>query len=118
MQINSVHSEAPVQTLVSAAQQHKTAPPVASTAPQASESEASVSLSSTSSRQTVSSDAHVSSFQTSGFATVSGKNYPESIQESQGVIIASVPNPPGATATGSSVESAEYNLQVKLDTLA
>lgn len=51
-------------------------------------------------------------------ATVGGKNYPEAIAESAGVYVASVPDPPGASATGSTIQSAEHNLEVKLDTLA
>ena len=50
--------------------------------------------------------------------TVAGKNYPLSVEESAGIYVASVPNPPGATATGSSPQSAEINLDMKLDTLA
>ena len=49
--------------------------------------------------------------------TVAGKNYPGSVEESGGAYIASVPNPPGASASGSSVESAENNLNLKLDAL-
>jgi hypothetical protein len=49
--------------------------------------------------------------------TVSGKSYPESIVESGGVYIASVPSPPGIRASGTTVESAENNLNMKLDTL-
>jgi hypothetical protein len=51
-------------------------------------------------------------------STVSGKSYPESIEESGGIYVASVPSPPGTSASGSSVESAENNLNMKLDTLA
>jgi hypothetical protein len=50
--------------------------------------------------------------------TVAGKNYPLSVEESGGFYVASVPNPPGASATGSSPQSAEDNLNFKLDTLA
>ena len=50
--------------------------------------------------------------------TVAGKNYALSIEQAGDVYIASVPNPPGATATGSSAETAESNLNIKLDTLA
>jgi myo-inositol-hexaphosphate 3-phosphohydrolase len=50
--------------------------------------------------------------------TVSGKSYPESIEESGGVYVASVPSPPGITASGTTVESAENSLNMKLDTLA
>ena len=46
--------------------------------------------------------------------TAGGKNYSESIEESGGTYLASVPNPPGASASGSSVQSAEDNLNIKL----
>jgi len=49
--------------------------------------------------------------------TVSGKNYSESVEKSGAIYIASVPAPPGFHATGDSVESAQHNLEVKLDTL-
>lgn len=50
--------------------------------------------------------------------TVAGKSYPLSVEVSEGIFVASVPNPPGATATGSTPQSAEMNLDMKLDTLA
>jgi hypothetical protein len=50
--------------------------------------------------------------------TVAGKNYSESIEESGGIYVASVPSPPGIRASGSSIVSAENNLNIKLDTLA
>jgi hypothetical protein len=50
--------------------------------------------------------------------TVSGRSYPESIEESGGIYVASVPSPPGTSASGSSIESAENNLNAKLDTIA
>jgi len=55
---------------------------------------------------------------TSYSTTVAGKNYSGSVQESEGTYVASIPNPPGASASGSSVQSAENNLDVILDTLA
>jgi hypothetical protein len=50
--------------------------------------------------------------------TVGGKNYALSVEQAGGTYVASVPNPPGISATGSSVELAEDNLNTKLDTLA
>jgi len=50
--------------------------------------------------------------------TVSGKSYPLSVELSAGIFVASVPNPPGASATGATAQSAEMNLDMKLDTLA
>jgi predicted RNase H-like HicB family nuclease len=50
--------------------------------------------------------------------TVAGKNYSGSVEESGGTYTASVPDVPGASASGSSVQSAENNLNIKLDILA
>ena len=50
--------------------------------------------------------------------TVGGRNYSASVAESGGVYTASVPMPPGVSASGSSIESAELNLSIILDTLA
>jgi hypothetical protein len=50
--------------------------------------------------------------------TVSGKNYAGSVEEAAGVYIASVPSPPGITASGLNVQTAENNLDMKLDALA
>jgi predicted RNase H-like HicB family nuclease len=49
--------------------------------------------------------------------TVGGKNYALSVEELGGTYVASVPNPPGAQATGSSPQAAEENLDFKLDAL-
>lgn len=49
--------------------------------------------------------------------TVAGKNYSGSVEESGGEYSASVPNLPGASASGSSVQSAENNLTLVIDTL-
>lgn len=50
--------------------------------------------------------------------TVAGKNYGGSVEESEGTYTASVPMPPGVSASGSSIESAENKLNIILDTLA
>jgi predicted RNase H-like HicB family nuclease len=49
--------------------------------------------------------------------TVAGKSYAGSVQESGGEYTASVPNLPGASASGSSIESAENSLTQIIDTL-
>ena len=49
--------------------------------------------------------------------TVSGKSYAGSVEESEGAYIASVPLPPGVSASGSSVQAAEDNLNVILGSL-
>lgn len=128
MQINSLgkvdnsvltRSASPEQVKPTATSSNKVAPQSSSSA---STVAASVKISSTAvegeKSSTVSTQAQVSALEASFSATVGGKNYPESIAESAGVYVASVPNPPGQTATGATIESAEYNLQVKLDTLA
>jgi hypothetical protein len=50
--------------------------------------------------------------------TVSGKSYTGSVVETGDTYVASVPNPPGSSASGSSVQAAENNLNIILDTLA
>ena len=60
----------------------------------------------------------VSSLTASHSTTVAGKSYSLTVEESGGTYVASVPNPPGASATGSSPQVAEINLDIKLDTLA
>jgi hypothetical protein len=50
--------------------------------------------------------------------TVAGTSYAASVEESGGIYTASVPMPPGLSASGSSIESAENNLNIILDTLA
>lgn len=52
------------------------------------------------------------------FITVEGKSYSLSLEEAAGVFMASVPAPPGTSATGSSAQAAEDNLGAILDTLA
>jgi len=48
-------------------------------------------------------------------ATVAGKNYSGSVEETGGEYTASVASPPGASASGSSIELAENNLTVAID---
>lgn len=50
--------------------------------------------------------------------TVGGKSYSGSVEQSGGQYSVSIPNLPGASASGSSVQEAENNLNVKIDTLA
>jgi predicted RNase H-like HicB family nuclease len=49
--------------------------------------------------------------------TVAGKQYSGSVEESAGEYTATVPSLSGATASGSSVEAAENNLDVRIDEL-
>jgi hypothetical protein len=47
-----------------------------------------------------------------------GKNYAGSVEQLGETFVASVPNPPGISASGSSVVAAETKLNIKLDELA
>jgi predicted RNase H-like HicB family nuclease len=49
--------------------------------------------------------------------SVGGKSYSGSISQSNGTYSISVPNLPGASASGSSLQAAESALNVKIDTL-
>jgi hypothetical protein len=67
--------------------------------------------------QNAASSVQLATIATTYSTTVAGRSYPASVEESGGVYTASVPNPPGASASGSSVESAENNLDIILDAL-
>lgn len=49
---------------------------------------------------------------------VAGKGYAGSVSENNGIYYVSVPNLPGAHATGTSIQSAENNLTLRIDELA
>jgi len=66
----------------------------------------------------VSSSSQATAMAASYSVTVGGKSYSGSVEESGGSYTASISNLPGATASGSSVQSAEDNLDAKLDALA
>jgi predicted RNase H-like HicB family nuclease len=51
------------------------------------------------------------------FTSVGGKSYSGSVSEINGVYDVSVPNVPGAHASGSSIQSAENNLNIRIDEL-
>jgi len=54
----------------------------------------------------------------SGYSTsVAGKQYSGSVEESGGQYTASVPSLAGATASGSSIDAAENNLNNRIDEL-
>jgi hypothetical protein len=84
----------------------------------ASSSKSARALSSLAQAQDSPSSSLVTTLAASYSTTVAGKSYSGSVEESDGTYLASVPNVPGASASGSSVESAENNLNVVLDTLA
>lgn len=48
---------------------------------------------------------------------VGGKSYAGSVSEINGVYTVAVPNVPGAHATGSSIQAAENNLNMRIDEL-
>ena len=50
--------------------------------------------------------------------SVGGKSYSGNVQQSGGQYTVSVPNLPGASASGSSLQAAENALNVKIDVLA
>jgi len=50
--------------------------------------------------------------------TVAGKSYAGTIEESGDTYLASVPVPPGVSASGATAQAAENNLNIILDTLA
>ena len=96
---------------VTAAEQSASAATGESSAPALSASSATLMQSAASSSQ-------MATIAASYSTTVAGKSYSGSVQESGGVYTASVPMPPGVSASGSSIESAEMNLNMILDTLA
>lgn len=79
---------------------------------------ASAAASSLAQIQTAVSSSEAAMLATSFSTTVAGKTYSRTVQESGGTYVASVPLPPGASASGSSAQSAENNLDATLDALA
>jgi len=63
-------------------------------------------------------NAHESTLVVSYSPSVNGTRFLASVEDVGGVYVASVPSPPGYSATGSSVEAAETNLEIELDILA
>jgi hypothetical protein len=85
----------------------------------ASSSSAATSAAPSASAQTSNlSGAKVSTLAVSYSATVAGESYAESVVKTGDTYVASIPSPPGGSASGSSVQAAENNLNIKLDTLA
>jgi hypothetical protein len=115
MQISGTLKVAPITTIVRPTAQTKGN----SSAFADAVSTATVSKSSSSStEQNAASVVQVSKMAATYSPTVSGKNYAGSVEEAAGVYVASVPSPPGITAIGVSVQTAEDNLDMKLDALA
>jgi hypothetical protein len=115
MQINGISKVTPGTTAEwTAAQSKFNAPPSANAASTASGGKSPVLTQD----QKAASFVQVTTIAATYSTTLAGTSYPGSVVESGGTFIASVPNPPGITASGLSVQSAEYNLDIKLDTLA
>jgi hypothetical protein len=91
----------------------QSAPPVA-----AQSSASAMPASAVAQIQSLSASAEMTTIAASYSTTVAGKSYAASVEESEGVYTASVPMPPGLSASGSSIASAELNLSIVLDTLA
>ena len=115
MQISGTSEVAPVTTIAwPTAQSKGNSPAFADAVTTAPVSKSS----SVSPDQNAASVVQVSTLAATYSPTVSGKNYAGSVEEAAGVYIASVPSPPGITASGLSVQTAEDNLDMKLDALA
>ena len=68
--------------------------------------------------QSTAASAQAATLAASYSTSVNGANYSGSVEESGGTYTASIPNLPGATASGSSVQAAENNLNIRIDILA
>jgi len=68
--------------------------------------------------QSAAASAQAATLAASYSTNVNGTNYSGSVEESGGTYTASIPNLPGAIATGSSVQAAENNLNTRIDILA
>ena len=101
-------SSAPAQTAASANSSAQT-PPASSSAP----AKGSLALAS----QISASISEAATLAASYSTTVGGKNYSGTVEESGGTYTASVANLLGAIASGSSIQSAENNLSIRIDTL-
>ena len=131
MQISSISSMPPIGANTStptaprsssSATVSAAAPPSApATKPTTQSSSAAVSSPSSSggssSAPSASSSAQAAALSAVYSDTVGGKSYSGSVAESNGEYVASVPNLPGASANGSSVQSAENNLNTVIDAL-
>jgi hypothetical protein len=102
-------SSAPAQTAPASASSSQTSPASADAAPKRSAAPANT--------QSSASSVQVATLAASYSTTVGGQNYSASVEESGGTYVASVGNLAGVSGSGSSVQSAENNLSVKLDAL-
>jgi hypothetical protein len=120
MQISAISETASTSTQRTPAEPLMASPSTTSrqTAPAAQSSDPAGVASSFAQIQKSVSGAQTATVAASYSTTVGGRNYSASVQKSAGVYTASVPMPPGLSASGSSIESAEINLGIILDTLA
>jgi hypothetical protein len=115
MQINGISKVAPVTATEWSTAQSKSNSPVSGDAVTTASVGKSPALSQV---QKAASLVQVTTIAATYSTTLAGTSYPGSVVESGGTFIASVPNPPGITASGLSIQSAEYNLDIKLDAIA
>ncbi len=85
---------------------------------QSSHSDSFSPASSSSPTEDTAKTAHGSTVVASYSPSVNGTHYLASVEYLDGSFVASVPAPPGFSATGMSVQEAEANLEIELDTLA
>ena len=95
---------------------HASAPASPAAAPAAKPSSSRPARSSSSLAQVQSAEA--ATLAGSYSTTVNGTSYSGSVEESGGTYTASIPNLPGATASGSSLQAAENDLNIRIDILA
>jgi hypothetical protein len=119
MQIGSVTEITPSTLEYSSSQrQSKTAAP-SSTTTAAHPSPITSSKTTSSANLPSSTNSHATNALAASYlTTVAGKNYGGTVEESGGSYTASVPLPPGARASGPTIEIAENNLNIILDMLA
>lgn len=127
MQISSISSMPPIAASVSAAAAPRgagsataaaTAPSSATATTPATPSSSGAASSGSVSHGSSGTPSGGSSAQAAVYSdTVGGKSYSGSVEESSGEYVASVPNLPGASASGASVQSAENNLNAVIDAL-
>jgi len=126
MQIGNVSNIAP-STLEYSGSQRPSKPATPSSAADVTQSTRATFANSTSTAEAASSLSrvqsnlladHMEKLAASYSTTVEGKDYGGTVEESAGTYTASVPIPPGARASGSTIQAAENNLNIILDTLA
>jgi hypothetical protein len=122
MQINSVSATPPSATATARSTTASPAKATAAAAPSTTSTPAPAAAASANATPPAATQALASAaaslVNTVYSTTVAGKSYSGSIEQSAGQYEISIPNLPGASASGSSVQAAENALTVKIDTLA